>query len=46
MGAGGGGDRSLHRSIQEGRRGEILDIIKVPPDPDFALFLQRARSDR
>ena len=26
--------------------GEILDIIKVPPNPDFALFLQRARSDR
>ena len=26
--------------------GEILDIIKVPPNPDFAPFLQRARSDR
>ena len=25
--------------------GEILDIIKVPPNPDFARFLQRARSD-
>ena len=26
--------------------GKILDIIKVPPNPDFAPFLQRARSDR
>ena len=25
--------------------GEIIDIIKVPPNPDFAPFLQRARSD-
>lgn len=26
--------------------GEIRDIIKVRPNPDFAPFLQRARSDR
>jgi hypothetical protein len=26
--------------------GKILDIIKVPPNPDFAPFLQCARSDR
>jgi hypothetical protein len=26
--------------------GEILDIIKVRSNPDFAPFLQRARSDR
>ena len=25
--------------------GEIIDIINVPPNPDFAPFLQRARSD-
>jgi hypothetical protein len=26
--------------------GKILDIIRVPPNPDFAPFLQRARSNR
>ena len=42
---GAGGHRRVPDRLEKGG-GEILDIIKVPPNPDFAPFLQRARSDR
>ena len=37
---GAGGDRRFTDRFEKGG-GEILDIIKVPPNPDFAPFLQR-----